>query len=485
MDEDKDVYNLLNKILSILKDENALEIQNEESPVVLFEQPEQLREILNVSLNKNCNENELLDICRKVVKYSVKTGHKYFVNQLYGGMDKYGLAGAVITEALNTNQYTYEVAPVFTLCEMEVIKRALMLMGFQNGDGIFCPGGSISNMYAVVLARYLKMPEVKKSGLSGIPPLAIFTSQDAHYSLIKGAHWLGLGTDHVIIVETDAYGRMLPDQLDKAIVLARSKGYIPLLVNCTAGTTVLGAFDPFIEISDICKKHSLWLHIDGCWGGSAIFSEKHKKLLDGIERADSISWNPHKFLGAPLQCSLILVKQKGLLNECNRAGATYLFQTDKMYDITYDTGDKSIQCGRKCDAFKLWTMWKLRGENGFGKIVDDAMEVARYFLSKIKSKPGFKLVLPEFQYTNICFWYIPIRLRDQEETEKWWEEVHSVAPKLKKNLVQSSKLMIGYQPLAHKNLKNFFRLVVTGHPKFTKQEADHTIELLELYGAEL
>ncbi|XP_073997717.1 cysteine sulfinic acid decarboxylase isoform X1 [Rhodnius prolixus] len=484
MDSEKDVYNLLNKVLGILKEENALR-PDDASPVILFKEPEKLKEILNVSLDEQCDQNELLQICKKMVIYSVKTGHKYFLNQLYGGMDMYGLAGAFITEALNTNQYTYEVAPVFTLCEMEVINRALSLIGFNQGDGIFCPGGSMSNMGAIVLARYHKMPEVKKTGLSGIPPFAIFTSQDAHYSIIKGAHWLGLGTDHVIAVKTDARGRMLPYQLEKAVMLARSKGFVPIFVNATAGTTVLGAFDPFEEISEVCKKYSLWLHIDGCWGGSVIFSKKHRQLLRGISRADSVSWNPHKLLGAPLQCSMLLVKKKGVLDACNRAGASYLFQTDKMYEIEYDTGDKSVQCGRKCDGFKFWMMWKMRGDDVFGLIVDKAMEAAGYFLSMIKTRPGFKLVLPEFQFTNICFWYIPVRLRNQEENEEWWEKVHTIAPKMKQRFVMDSVLMIGYQPMAHKNFKNFFRLVVTGHPMLTKLEVDRVVDLMEQFGADL
>lgn len=143
---------------------------------------------------------------------------------------------------------------------------------------------------------------------------------------------------------------MLSSDLENKIKLAISEGKKPFFVNATAGTTVLGSFDNFNEVADICEKYQIWMHVDACLGGSAIFSKKHKCLLDGVERANSISYNPHKTLGVPLQCSMFLVKEKGILHACNSAQADYLFQQDKFYDISYDTGDKSVQCGRKVDV---------------------------------------------------------------------------------------------------------------------------------------
>lgn len=126
------------------------------------------------------------------------------------------------------------------------------------------------------------------------------------------------------------------------------------------GTTVRGAFDPIDEIADVCKKYNLWLHIDAAWGGGLIFSQKHRSKLNGIERANSIIINPHKLLAVPQQCSLLLVKDKNILHRCHSRGAEYLFQKDKYYDKSYDHGDKYLQCGRKCDVYKFWLMWKAK-----------------------------------------------------------------------------------------------------------------------------
>ncbi|XP_014680984.1 PREDICTED: cysteine sulfinic acid decarboxylase-like [Priapulus caudatus] len=335
---------------------------------------------LNIG-EKPATEEQLEQACQDTIRYSVKTGHPRFFNQLFGGLDQYALAGTWITEALNTSQYTFEVAPVFTMTEHVVIQKMLGLIGFPEGDGIFCPGGSISNMYGLHLARFKKFPNVKTMGMQGLPQMLVYTSDQGHYSLMKGASLLGLGTNNVIKMATDDVGRMLPAALDQAITEAKTRGSCPLMVSATCGTTVLGSYDNLMSIADVCEKHQVWMHVDGCWGGAALLSRRHRGLLEGIERADSVAWNPHKMFGAPLQCSALLLKEKGLLHHCNCAGATYLFQQDKFYDVSYDTGDKSVQCGRKVDVFKLWLYWKAKGDRGAEQLIDNAYSNAAYLAS--------------------------------------------------------------------------------------------------------
>lgn len=278
----------------------------------------------------------------------------------------------------------------------------------------------------MVLARFKSVKNVKSTGLSGLPPLVAFTSDEAHYSIKKGVHWLGIGTDNLITIKTDETGAMIAEELERAINLSIAAGKKPFFVNATAGTTVLGSFDKFHDIAEVCSKYKIWMHVDACLGGTAIFSHQYKHLLSGIEKANSMSWNPHKTLGAPLQCSIFLIQEKGLLHHCNSANATYLFQQDKFYDLSYDTGDKSIQCGRKVDAFKFWLMYKSRGNLGFEKLIDNAFDCAQYLIKLILQHEGFRLIMPKFQYTNVCFWYIPKRLRNSEENADWWMELYKV-----------------------------------------------------------
>ncbi|XP_033342676.2 cysteine sulfinic acid decarboxylase [Megalopta genalis] len=481
-------FELLSRLLEILREENAFNESGDE-PVVRFVQPEELRNRMPMDLDEEpATKEEIETAVRQTIRYSVKTTSPHFHNQLYAGIEVYGLAGSWLTDVLNTSQYTYEVSPVFTLMERQVIGKSLKLFGypqFPEGDGIFCPGGSISAMYGMAVARFNKFPDVKRKGLAGLPPLACFTSEAGHYSITKGAHWLGLGTDHVYKVETDELGRMRPDKLSSAIAEARKQGNVPFFVNATCGTTVLGSFDPLPEIAAICKKEDLWLHVDACLGGTLLLSEKYRARLKGVELSNSVAWNPHKMLGAPFQCSMFLTKGKNLMHETNCAGAKYLFQQDKHYDVSWDTGDKSLQCGRKVDTLKLWLMWKARGTRGLRESVDTAMHAAEYFFERIKNREGFRLVLPSYECCNICFWYVPPSMRGQEETQDWWNKLYRITAKIKELMMLDGSLMIGYTPLTYKNHGNFFRMVVTCQPPKTEASMDFAIDKLEQLARDL
>ncbi|KAL4229294.1 glutamate decarboxylase gad1 [Mactra antiquata] len=331
------------------------------SKVLDFHHPHQLREMMDHCLYVDENPRDLeqlLSDCKETLKYCVKTAHPRFWNQLSTGIDIIGLVAEWVTAAANTNMFTYEMAPVFTLMEETVLERMRGLIGWRDGDGIFAPGGAISNLYAMLAARHVINPNIKQAGMMGSKKLVVYTSEQSHFSIKKAAVILGIGLENVISIPADNRGKMVVSELEKAVKQTLQQGNIPLMVNATCGTTVLGAFDPVSEIAPLCEQHDIWLHIDGAWGGSVLFTEKYRHLLKDIHRADSMTWNPHKMMGVQLQCSAIFLKKKGILSAVNQLGADYLFQKDKLYDTNYDTGDKAIQCGRHNDIFKLWLMWR-------------------------------------------------------------------------------------------------------------------------------
>ncbi|KAL6445952.1 hypothetical protein ACFW04_000967 [Cataglyphis niger] len=260
------VVTMLENLLRILKEEHVFDRSGDQR-VVQFAHPEVLQNEISFSLDKNpVEEKQLETLIRQIIQYSVKTSNPHFHNQLYGGVDEYGLVGSWLTDVLNTSQYTYEVAPVFTLIEHEVIKKSLQLVGYPSmplADGIMCPGGSIANMYAMMMARYMRFPETKRSGISCFgKSLICLTSEDSHYSISKAANWLGIGIDNVCKVKTDEYGRMKVDDLKEIIKKMKNDGHLPFFLNATAGTTVLGAIDPLLEIAEICHSENIWLHVD-------------------------------------------------------------------------------------------------------------------------------------------------------------------------------------------------------------------------------
>ncbi|XP_035644709.1 glutamate decarboxylase 1-like isoform X2 [Oncorhynchus keta] len=458
--------------------------------VLDFHHPHQLLEgmegfNLELSDQPESLEQILVD-CRDTLKYGVRTGHPRFFNQLSTGLDIIGLAGEWLTSTANTNMFTYEIAPVFVLMEQLTLKKMREMIGWPSGegDGIFSPGGAISNMYSVMIARYKYFPEVKTKGMSAAPRLVLFTSEHSHYSIKKAGAALGFGSENVVLLSTDERGRVIPADLEAKILDVKQKGYHPLFVNATAGSTVYGAFDPINEIADICEKYNMWLHVDGAWGGGLLMSRKHRHKFSGVERANSVTWNPHKMMGVPLQCSAILVREKGILAGCNSMCAGYLFQPDKQYDVSYDTGDKAIQCGRHVDIFKFWLMWKAKGTIGFEQHIDKCLDLSQYLYDKIRNREGYEMVFDGVpQHTNVCFWYIPPSLRGMEHNSKEYrEKLHKVAPNIKAMMMESGTTMVGYQPQGQK--VNFFRMVIS-NPAALQSDIDFLIDEIERLGRDL
>ncbi|XP_071324421.1 acidic amino acid decarboxylase GADL1-like [Trachinotus anak] len=474
----------VHRAMELIMDDAVKKATNVREKVCEWRSPEQLKELLDLELGDSGeSESKILQRCRDAIKYSVKTAHPHFYNQLYAGLEPYSMVASFITEAVKTSLYTYEVAPVFTLMEDAVLRKMIEMIGWEEGgDGIFNPGGSMSNMYAVNLARYRYCPDIKEVGLFAAPRLVLLTSQECHYSISKAAALLGIGTKNVYMVSADKRGKMIPSALEEQIKRAKREGAVPIMVNATAGTTVLGAFDPIEEIANICEKYNLWLHVDACWGGAALMSKKHKQLLKGLHRANSVAWNPHKMLMACLQCSAFLVRDKtSLLQRCHSARASYLFQQDKFYDVSYDTGDKSVQCSRKPDAFKFWLMWKALGTKELEQRVDRALAIARYLAHEIKKREGFQLVM-EPEYANVCFWYFPPSLRKLPVSPELWKKLHTVAPMVKERMMKKGSMMIGYQ--THCDKANFFRMVVIS-PQVSREDMDFVLDEIHNLGKDL
>ena len=207
--------------------------------------------------------------------------------------------------------------------------------------------------------------------------------------------------------------------------------------------------------------------------------------MSGIERSDSMAWSLHKMVASPLQCCPFVTKHEGLLKKCHAAGASYLFQSDKNYDVSQDVGDKAITCGRKADALKIWFIWKSKGDRRLGMEIEHTFELAEYFEGKVKETEGFRLVHDGgIQCTNVCFWYIPVRFSavPDVESSSWWNEVGRVAPYIKKRMMERGTMLIGYQPLGDK--PNFFRLVITRKPNLTTDHMDAIIDEIRILGEE-
>ncbi|MEJ6796872.1 MAG: aminotransferase class V-fold PLP-dependent enzyme, partial [Flavobacteriales bacterium] len=308
--------------------------------------------------------------------------------------------GDLLAVMLNNSMYTYKVAGPQVGIEQEIIRQSCNLIGYgDQSNGTFPTGGSMSNYMALVMARDAKDPNCRTEGMS--KPMVVYTSKESHYSNGKNASFAGIGKNNIRYISADSKGRMIPEKLEKQIIEDLEEGLLPTYVNVTAGTTVLGAFDPINNIADITEKYGVWLHVDGAYCGSVIFSDHYKHLVTGIERSNSFSYNAHKMIGTPLTCSIILVNDKKHLYDSFSNQADYLYQTD---GDDFNLGKTSFQCGRRNDALKFWTLWKSLGTNGLEQIVDHQFELAEAAREYIRNNSNYTLYSFD-DSISICFNY--------------------------------------------------------------------------------
>ncbi|MCB9907705.1 MAG: cysteine synthase [Planctomycetes bacterium] len=335
---------------------------------------------------------------RAVIEATPSTAPGRFYNQLFGGRETFAVLGDVLASALNNSMYTFKVAGPQVLLENELIERMGKLMGYQDHEGTFTPGGSLSNLCAMVVARDHAFPEFREQGMNG-SKLRVYMSTHAHYSVPKAAAILGIGRANIVRIPVDKRGRMLAPALARAIDEDVEAGYLPLMVNATAGTTVLGAFDPIEQLADICESRNLWLHLDGAFGATLVFDERFQAEFAGSERVDSITWDAHKLMGVPLSCSVLLLRERGRLQASFDEVAGYLFQTE---DDHWNPGTRSIQCGRRNDALKLWTNWLHHGTAGYRARTERMRDLALLAADCVREAPELTLV-KEPESLTVCF----------------------------------------------------------------------------------
>lgn len=333
----------------------------------------------------------------------------------------------------------------------------------------------------MVTARNKLFPMIKAEGYFPRPmnpnasygALKVFTSQDSHYSIDKAVQVMGLGTNNIIKVPVDDIGRMKVDELERLMEESIRKGETPFFINATAGTTVLGAFDPIRQISRVAKKYKCWLHVDGSWGGGAIFSERVRQetnWFDGSELADTITMNPHKLLGVPLQCSMLLTPHEGhlLFAKANSSKADYLFHGN-----VYDLGAGTIGCGRRPDAAKMFLAWKFYGQQGLGARIDKALAAAAGFTQLVRERrhQGFELVKDPSPFLQICFWFKPPQLSSKHY------DLSVITRELHKRVNQRGEFMVDHAPV--KGQPDFFRIVINAPTVNLHRDLEKLLDTIE------
>ncbi len=443
-------FEMISAVESLIRKEE----RDPKGNVGAVQNPESLRKKIDLTIPETGVSQE--NLIRDLENYLKNTPHTLtarFQNQLFSGLHPAALAGEILSTYTNTTMATYEVAPVATLMERELASHFRKKIGWNDGDGIMVTGGSNANFVGMLLARNLRYPETKSDG-NGSRKFTAFVSEESHYSFDKACNMMGLGISSLKKVPSDAAGKMSVHALREAIQISLASGETPFFIGATAGTTVLGAYDPISDIALVAKEFNLWLHVDGAWGGCVIFSDKHKDLVRGIESADSVGVDTHKMLGTGLMSSFLLTKHPHALRRSNDSGgADYIFHTSDESDL--NLGPSSLQCGRRADAVKVWMLWRALGDKGVGQMIETLFRNAQTAAKLIQEIPELKL-LHTPSMLNVCFDFA--------------DKKHDVSV-ARKRLLQTGN---HYVNIATRKNVTFFRLIAA-HPDLNETILKETL----------
>jgi L-2,4-diaminobutyrate decarboxylase len=337
---------------------------------------------------------------QQVLADSIAVSHPMTMAHLHCAPLLPALAAEVLISASNASMDSWDQAPAPSHLEQRLVQWLCGHFGLgAQADGVFTSGGTQSNFLGLLLARdHFCQRElgvcVQRSGLPAqAPQLRILCSSVAHFSVQQSAAILGLGHDAVVPVDADADMRMDAGALQREITRLRGAGLLPMAVVATAGTTDFGSIDPLSAVADIAQREGLWLHVDAAYGGALAFSDRLRPLLDGIQRADSLTVDFHKLFWQPISASALLLRDSSAW-ELLRLHADYLNPADAEAAGTLDLVTKSIQTTRRFDSLKLFVTLRTLGRQRFAALIEHTVDLAHAVAACIDAEPAFQRVAP-------------------------------------------------------------------------------------------
>ncbi len=341
----------------------------------------------------------------QIRKRSLAVWHSRYVGHMDSGIiPELSFVDAFIS-ALNQNLLAWELSPIATYIEKQVIKWFVGRFGLpqDTAGGTFVSGGTVANLTGLFLALYKRFPNAIREGIRNLAPTAIFATQEIHYSIVKSASILGLGTDSIVSIPTTDSGTIDLNELEKAI---DESDRIPLAIIGVAGVTNSGAIDPLSEIGRIAKKEKAWFHVDAAYGGALILSEEHKNKLKGIEQANSITFDPHKWLWFPKSTAMIIVRDQADLQLLDHQASYMPVHPSNVSETGIDKkslGKQTIQGSRRFDAFRIWYAFQRFGVTPFAQGITRTIELAQQISLYVSQDKRILQLLFEPETNIVCF----------------------------------------------------------------------------------
>ena len=343
----------------------------------------------------------------EVARYGRHNGHPRMFGYVQSSGSFAGVVGDFLASAINQNVTSWRSAPAATTVEHQVTEWLKMMVGFDSkSEGVLLSGGSFANFAGLATAlRASTDIDLNQRGVAALPGRArIYTSEMTHMSMPKAASMLGIGKDAIVRIPVDANLQMKPDALQQQIASDRAAGFHPVCAVATAGDVNTGAIDPLDAIAGVCEQSRVWLHIDGSYGALAAQSAHVSHAMSALNRADSLSLDPHKWLYAPLDVGCLLVRNPSALRRTFSEGAGYIdvVADSDMSEFAY--WDHSPELSRRFRALKIWFLLKIHGARAIQAAIDGNIAIAQHLAAAIDASDDFERLAPT-PLSIVCFRY--------------------------------------------------------------------------------
>jgi aromatic-L-amino-acid decarboxylase len=312
-----------------------------------------------------------------------------------------GILGEMLAATMNVQHMLWKAGPAAT--ELEQVTLGWLREWLKLPPeffGMIHDTASTASMHAILAARELAAPQARLTGEH--PTLILYLSEHTHSSVDKGAIVVGIGRDNIRHIETDSDFRMKPDALETAIQKDLAAGNQPFCVVATLGTTATSSADPLKEILPIARKHNLWVHVDAAYGGPAALVEEYRHLFDGIEAADSMVLNPHKWLFTPVDLSILYTRRPEILRRSMALEQVPAYLQVAQHERALNYSDYSLNLGRRFRSLKLWFVLRYYGREGIVRVLREHMRLAQVLTRLIREDARFEVSAPT-PFSLVCF----------------------------------------------------------------------------------
>jgi aromatic-L-amino-acid decarboxylase len=339
---------------------------------------------------------EVLDeLCREMVDQGFHVPSANYFGLMNPTPTYMGVLAEALVAGLNPQLATLARSQLASKIELETVRWIGERVGWPGEfNGTFTSGGNEANFSGIALGLASKFPDSVEDGVAAIGAQpTLYASAESHHSLDKSAGLLGIGRRALRRIAVNEAAQLDPTKLDQAINEDRAAGRKPFCVVATAGTTNSGSVDDLAAISEICERHGLWLHVDGAYGAAVIFSDQHRNLVRGIELADSLTIDPHKWLAMPFAAGVILTSHPAILERAFSVSAPYMPKAVGAH--LPDNSRISTQWTRRMNSLKLWLTLRVHGRKAYEELIDRQLKLSKSFVSWVEASSDFELAVPQ------------------------------------------------------------------------------------------